>query len=264
MLYVNIDLIFELLNADILDTNSENKLKDYDLVCESSLEEDIKLTSKEKAIIEIFNDERNAEINFIEKEKLLFTKLFVGNYLLRNGFVKHLEDAKIYKKLELFSSFASAELKNDKSFAKTILQLDGTYIKYMGDKIRNNRAMMTIAIENDTTNDVESFTLVDSNLKADPEMTLGYFKRMKLNQKESYSVDRIYEDIFIKENDQFTTKIFSNNEQANWLSNPYFLKELVKIDSNFIDYVIDGKISKLDSDNSYCKIKKYFICVKKR
>lgn len=257
MLYVNVDLILELLNANILPNESNNRLSYYNLICESDLIEDIKFTKKEKDIITSFgNGIKENESIHIEKEKELFTKIFVGNYLLKNKYIEIEDDEDLYMKPELFSLFATNSLKTDKSFAKTILQLDGTYIKYMGNKIKNNRAMMNFAIENDETKDVESFVFSDSDLKFDSEIALNYFKRLKINKKDNYSTEETYENIFKKadEDQIFSREIFSKGEQLSWLNNPIFLKQLIKIDDGFIDYVSDGRISKVTDGNKDYKV----------
>lgn len=62
MLFINLDLILELLNYKMQDNkkNNKNKLKYYDLIANTKLEDDIKLTTKEEAIVNYFC---NLEIN---------------------------------------------------------------------------------------------------------------------------------------------------------------------------------------------------------
>ena len=132
MLFVNIDLILELLNTNYLKKNSENKLKYYDLICDSCLKDDLKLTPREKKIIEGFIDDNPLDTIYFEQEKSLFTKLIVSDYLLRAGdsSEEHVENNQDLA--ELFDRYASSELKNNKDFATVILGLDGRYMRNMG------------------------------------------------------------------------------------------------------------------------------------
>lgn len=256
MLFVNIDLILELLNTNYLRKSSENKLKYYDLICDSCLKDDLKLTPREKKIIESLTDDNPLDTIYFEQEKSLFTKLIVSDYLLRVGdsSEEHVENNQ--NLAELFDRYASSELKNNKDFATVILGLDGRYMRYMGEKIKNSRSMMSIAIINDSTDDIESFTKTNTRLKRDSEMALEYFKKMKSNQDDKFSVEEVYSSIFKKDENGFPTTIFKNDEQSSWLDNSEFLPSLVRIDRRFNDYVVDGRISRKNSDKGISKIKK--------
>ena len=115
---------------------------------------------------------------------------------------------------------------------------------------------MSIAIINDSTDDIESFTKTNTRLKRDSEMALEYFKKMKSNQDDKFSVEEVYSSIFKKDENGFPTTIFKNDEQSSWLDNSEFLPSLVRIDRRFNDYVVDGRISRKNSDKGISKIKK--------
>ena len=74
---------------------------------------------------------------------------------------------------------------------------------YMGEKIKNSRSMMSIAIINDSTYDIESFIKTNTRLKRDSEMALEYFKKMKSNQDDKFSVEEVYSSIFKKDENGF-------------------------------------------------------------
>lgn len=255
MLFVNLDLILELLNTNCLKKCSENKLKYYDLICESCLHDDLKITSRERKIIESFIKNNPVDIASSEQEKTLFTKLIVSDYLLRIGCFSEVDLDYNQDLVKLFDKYASSELKNDKEFATVILELDGRYIRYMGEKIRNNRTLMVIAIANDSTESIESFTKTDTQLKHDSEIALEFFQKMKSNQESNFSVEEVYNNIFKKDDNAFSTVIFKEDEQSSWLSNPEFLPSLVRIDRRFNNYVVDGRISKKVDNKGICKIK---------
>ena len=87
----------------------------------------------------------------------------------------------------------------------------------------------------------------------DSSIALSYFQKRKENNSflKAYEV---YNTIFKKdENDNFPNEIFSNNVQNKWLDNN-FLAGLAKLNIDFIEYIVDGKIS-LTPDSVRKKIK---------
>lgn len=282
MLFINLDLITELMAYSIHKCNKENKLLYYDDITNASLKEDISFNKRERNIINNFcelemyrssligntiAEEIRMHYSFsFEKEKEFFTKLFVRYYLAKtenrtDPLLEHyLSEEKLFadvaineKKekltgIQLFIDFASPELKNDKEFAKVILQLDGSYITAMGERVRNSASLMEIAINNDETSDVLSFVNSDSKLLSDSEFVIHYLKQMKENQGRSFSVERVYENIFKQEEGKYSTTVFKNNEQSLWMQDRQFLPRLAKIDSKFVDLISEGKIAPLSSD----------------
>ena len=252
MLFVNLDLILELISANLLRDGSECRLKYYNLICDSTLEEDIKLTEREKEYINnLVSSEGNYNIYF-EREKEIFTKLLVSDYLRKNGYSNIDGDI---DSVELFDKYASSKLKNDKDFANVIIGLDGSYISIMGEKIRNNRDMMTKAISSDSSSDVSSFVNTNSRLKSDSVTAILYFRKLKDKKQDKFSPEDIYDKVFKKIDGKFVDYYFKENEQSSWLDDPNFLKELIKIDSDFVDYIVDFRISKLNMSKSSPKLK---------
>ena len=286
MLFINLDLIIELLGFNIHKYRKENKLKYYDLIANTNLEDDITFNSFE---IEILNKLCELEItnNFLiddnscdfgidlsrsyEMERELFTKLFVREYLnqkeqrtdlllantldLKNNISKEVLENNLTG-IKLFKDFASVSLKNSKEFSKVILELDGSYIVYMGDCIRNCSNLMEIAINNDRTKEVVSFSKSNSTLLHDPLFAILYLKKMKENQEQEFSVKKIYEEIFIQENGEYTKKIFKNCEQSSWINDYRFLPKLAKISPNFEKLIENGDIGLISEVNSVQKIKR--------
>lgn len=282
MLFINLDLITELLGYNIHKCSKENKLLYYNEITNTSLEEDILFNKREKNIINNFceleiyrsslignNIAENIRSNFnlsVESEKELFTKLFVRdylsktdnrtsllleNYLVEEGLFAHVAINGMKEELtsiKLFTDFASPELKNDKEFAKVILELDGSFIISMGQNVRNSASIMEIAMNNDSTSNVESFTKSNSKLLRNVDFALLYLKQMKKNQGESFSVEQVYEEVFKQEDGKYVTTIFENNEQSSWMEDPSFLPRLTKIDSKFVEMICEGKIAPLSMD----------------
>lgn len=283
MLFINLDLIMELLGYNIHECSKENKLLYYnDISSDSTLEEDIALNSLEKNVVNSFceleiyksslignNVAGQIRRNFglsVEKEKELFTKLLVRDYLVQKenridlSLANYLSTEKLFSDvaindqkerlmgIKLFEDFASIDVKNDKEFAKVILQLEGSYITSMGEIVKKNANLMEIAINNDTTKDVVSFSNPNSKLKTDSELAILFFQKMKENQGKEFSADKIYKTIFKQEEGNYVNTIFKNNEQSLWIQDPKFLPKLAKIDSEFVDFISDGKIAPLDSN----------------
>lgn len=265
MLFVNLDLILELFKKSEFLNKSLNKLKYYNVITDTTLEEDITFNQHEQHVLDCYmdlefnskslvgkniSDNIRSKLNiFLEEEKDLFTKLFVRDYLINQTNNKDLELANSLDAVTLFKDFASMSLKNDKEFAKVIIELDGSYIKVMGESIRNNKQIMNDAINNDFTYRVDSFITSYSDLYKDSDTFINYLKRLKFNQKDDFSPNKVYEDIFLKKDNKYVTNVFKNNEQEHFLDDPLFLESLVKIDSRFSDFIIDGRISKISEDN---------------
>lgn len=274
MLFVNIDLILELIDYNDSKIRNENKLKYYDLICDTTLEEDIKFSDSKheedvlkylymlehtnKPIIgDNIGDMLREKLGlYYEREKHFFTKLFVREYLIEKEDRKDLIVDDEIDTFTLFKDFASDELKNDKQFAEVILQLDGRYIQAMSENIQNNKKLMGLAIKNDLSSDVESFSNCSGKIKRNPTMAILYFKRLKENKQKDFSVDEIYEKIFKQENYKYNDSIFKDNEQSSWIEGIDFLSSLAKVDDKFIDYISSGKISQLADSNNRKVMKK--------
>lgn len=286
MLFINLDLITELIGYSIHDCNKENKLLYYDQISNTTLEEDITFTAKENAILSDFCEleiykasilGKNAKENIrsiyhfsIEEEKEFFTKLFVRDYLSEKEnrkellLVDYLSETKLFSTvaleeaenrlsaLQLFKDFASPELKNDKDFAKVILQLDGTYILAMGEIIKNSPTIMEVAIKNDKTPTIESFINSNSKLLINSDLAIAYFKKLKENN--NMLTDSIYENIFKQENGEYPKTVFKHNEQSSWMEDLNFLSRLAKISNGFRDLISSGDIGPLNSQD---KAKQY-------
>lgn len=282
MLFINLDLITELMGYNIHKCSKENKLLYYNDITNTSLEEDILFSNREQKVINSFceleiyrkslignNIAENIRSNFnlsFEREKELFTKLFVRDYLVQKENKKDLLLSSYLANKELFSSvaleerkeeltaiklfedFASPELKNDKEFARVILELDGSYIISMESNVRNSAKIMEIAMNNDDTRDVESFINSNSKLLKNSDFAIQYFKKVKANQKEKFSADQVYEEVFKQEDGKYVTTIFENNEQSSWMEDSNFLPRLAKIDSKFVEMISEGKIAPLSRD----------------
>lgn len=284
MLFVNLDLIIELLGYNIHECSKDNKLLYYDDISNTTLKEDITFDSREKQIINSFceleiyksslignNVAGKIRSNFglsVEREKELFTKLFVRDYLVKkenrtdlslenylssNQLFANVRINEIKDKLtgiKLFEDFASIDLKNDKEFAKVILQLDGSYITAMGERVRNSTSAMEVAIKNDETKEVISFASSNTKLSDNAEFAILYFKKMQQNQGKEFSPEKVYEDVFKQENGKYPKTIFKNDEQSSWMKDSIFLPGLAKISNQFVNLIANGDISPLsDSDN---------------
>lgn len=283
MLFINLDLITELMGYNMHKCSKENKLLYYNEIANTSLEEDILFGNKEEKVINSFceleiygqslignNVAKNIRSNYyfsLENEKELFTKLFVRDYLAKKEnrmdliLSNYLTNKELFSSvvleekkdeltaIKLFEDFASPELKNDKEFAKVILELDGSYIVSMGQNVRNSASIMEIAMNNDDTRNVESFTKSNSKLLKDSDFALLYFKEMKNNQGKDFSIDEVYETVFKQEDGKYVTTIFENEEQSIWIEDPSFLTRLAKIDYRFLELICEGKIAPLSSDS---------------
>lgn len=291
MLFINVDLITELLGYRIHKCNKENKLMYYDEIINTSLEEDILFNKIEQKVINCFceleiyrssligkNIANNIRSSFnisMEMEKELFTKLFVRDYLAKQEkrsdllLINYLSSNKLFSNvtieeikdslsaIKLFKDFASPELKNDKNFCKVILELDGSYITSMGESVRNSASIMKTAISNDETYDVISFANSNSRLQNNSDLAILYLKKLKENRGRNFSAERVYKTIFQQNEGKYPTKIFKNNEQSSWLDDSRFLPQLAKIDSKFTDYIASGLISPFYEDRPKKQVKNY-------
>lgn len=261
-LYNNLKLNLEAV--DFKNTNNvvKNKLEFYHLLMTTELDDDIKYSdTKEEALVNQFCNleatyrsrigkeaneilKTSLGINNLDDEKNLFAKIFIRDYLASTNNDENLALKDNLNAGVLFYDFASEELQNNKDFAKTILSLDGRYMPYMSEEVRNNSSLMSIAINNDTTEEVESFTRCDSNLLRDSKMAGLYLEKSKKNKGYKFNATNVYETIFKKdENELYTTKVFENQVQADWLQDEEFLVDVAKLDNGFIKYIVEGKIS---------------------
>ena len=88
-----------MLNTNCLKKCSENKLKYYDLICESCLHDDLKITSRERKIIE----------SFIKNNPVLLIYKIIADYL-NFKFIKQTEDLDLLY-LSINKTLASKMLK---------------------------------------------------------------------------------------------------------------------------------------------------------
>lgn len=251
------DSIYESLKKVLSVEIEDNKFEYYQAVTSRTLESDLKYKNNEESLVsslstlvsftssgydkkKIAEFKKNLGITNIYEERDFFTKLFMRDYVSKNN------ESYCFRKgidiRNIFCHFASSELKSDLDFAKTIVTLDGKYLKGMSEEVRSNKEIVYIAVKNDTSKDIDSFINACGNALEDSFIALSYFQKKKENN--SYlSVNEIYKTIFKKdENDNFPNTIFKNNVQNKWLDNN-FLAGLAKLHIDFVKYIIDGKIS---------------------
>lgn len=236
----------------------DNKLAYYQAMTERRLEDDLEYKNHEEGLVSYLSnleavsnsgyDKRN--INQIKKslgidnvydERDFFTKLFMRDYESRYN-----ESCCFRKGIDIrniFFHFASDELKNDLEFSKTIVTLEGKYLSGMSEETKSNKEIVTIAIENDTSKEIDSFISSCGEALKDSKIAISYFQKKKENNTFLSAYD-VYESIFKKDkNGNFPSTIFGDNVQNKWLEDNVFLAELGKLNRDFIQYIIDGKIS---------------------
>lgn len=250
---------------------TEHKLNDYDMLINSKLENDLEYNNFEEGLTNYFlnmNQEDNfcidkkviqkikesLKVSTIEEEKEYFTKLFMRDYQSRYNDRYKISDT--HDMSTIFRNFASEELKNDEIFTEVILKLDGKYLKGMNDNVRSSKEMVFLAIDNDTSEKVYSFVCALEPAQTDYQLALKYLKKLKENNA-FVTINSLYENIFKKNMvGNFTDKIFKNNVQNKWLSNKQFMIELIQFNPGFVSYIVDGKISMIEIDNSRKELKK--------
>lgn len=181
-------------------------------------------------------------IKTLEEEMTFFIKTFIRDYLSNvtgNSKVILKDDLNAGR---LFNDFASKELKRNKEFCRTILTLDGRYMPYMEENFRNNNSLMQTAIANDTSLEVESFTVSDTSLKTNPALATLYLQKRKELNGYHFQPEYIYKEILKQEEGSFPTTIFKKQEQKEWLKSSSFLVNLAKLDAKFVDYIVSGEI----------------------
>ena len=260
--------IYENLKKVLCIGIKDNKLKHYQAMTSRTLEDDLKYKNKEESLVsslstlvgftnsgydkkKIAEFKKNLGITNIYDERNFFTKLFMRDYESKNNESYCFRNGIDVR--NLFRYFASEKLKSDLEFAKTIVTLDGKYLKGMSEEVRSNKEIVSIAVKNDTSKDIDSFINSCGDALEDSSIALSYFQKRKENNSflKAYEV---YNTIFKKdENDNFPNEIFSNNVQNKWLDNN-FLAGLAKLNIDFIEYIVDGKIS-LTPDSVRKKIK---------
>lgn len=264
------DSIYESLKKVLSVESEDNKLKQYQEITSRTLESDLKYKNNEESLVsslstlvsftssgfdkkKIVEFKKNLGITNIYEEREFFTKLFMRDYVSKNNESYSFRNGIDIR--NIFCYFASSELKNDLDFAKTIVTLDGKYLKGMSEEVRSNKEIVYIAVKNDTSQDIDSFINACGDALEDSVIALSYFQKKKENN--SYlKVNEIYKNIFKKdENDNFPNTIFKNNVQNKWLDNN-FLAGLAKLHIDFIKYIIEGKISISNSDPVIIKKRK--------
>lgn len=278
LLFFNLEIVLELMGSSEKDLGNNSKLKYYDVIAETKLEEDLAY-SKEFREEEIVNYLCNLEIcnkSLIgrningelrkglrlleERERDFFTKLFVRDYLQELGIMQDTTLVSQVGVMTLFSDFASEELKNSSLFAGVILRLNGKYIGAMGKRVQDSELLMKLALENDSSKDVDCFSKSTSKLRYSPDYAALYFQKMKANQKDFFSPEQVYRDIFEQVDGEYSKKIFRENEQNSWMDDEQFLPSLAKVHKDFVEYISSGKISKIsdcaDTHKKAVKIKK--------
>ncbi len=260
------DNLKTLLKIDI----KEDKLKFYEAVANKKLDDDLKFIGIEEGLVNYFETlelgnrsniskkhtkeiKSSLGLKTIYEERTLFTKLFMRDYQSKiNSLYALKEHVDI---CDLFRDFSSDELKEDLDFAKTIISLDGKYLSGMSDVIKNNKEIVSKAIDSDTSKDITSFVSAGIIPKKDSNIAIKYFKKIKENNKYISPVDT-YNNIFKKdENNNFPTNIFKNNEQASWLEDNNLIVTLASLDYGFVKYITEGKIS-IEEANSNKKLVK--------
>mgnify|MGYP003290140671 CR=1 FL=1 len=289
MLFINLEIIMELIGYNIWTDCDENRLVYYNDVSATTLDDDIKFNTRESYIVNEFAEVEVYKSNYKkekiaesirehyhlskEEERELFTKLFVREYLCKKeknvnlSLTNYLSQNKMFSSAALFNSldklnastffedFASDELKNDRNFAKAILQLDGSYILCMGQKIKNSEEMMRLAISNDETPDVISFSKSNSMLLSDSKVALAYFSKLEKNQGSKFSADTVYEKIFKQENGAYPKTVFKDDEQSAWMRDPFFLPRLCQFNVKYQNLIENGDISPLGNKDSKVMVK---------
>lgn len=272
---------------------AKHKLELYDSITNSSLMMDIKFTGekesslvykycekeleymisedKDKSIIEEF---KQTVKHSLIKEKSIFTKLFVRDYLTNVAKIPGLGLKNTLTAGILFRDFASEKLKKDKDFALNMLKLDGRVLPYMDASFKNNAEIINLALETDTSPLMESFLKCNSNFRKNPHFALKFFEGLRRNNK-NMSVDTICKtflarsilktdcrkeivgnvepNVYVKVNGkiewigedylnryyQAFSKMFSKDEVHNWIRNRDFLIGISKLDQRYTDHVTE-------------------------
>ena len=248
----------------------DNKLVYYQAMTSRVLENDLEYKNLEEGLVSYLSNleavsssgydknniaqfKKKLGITNIYEERNFFTKLFMRdyesknneNYCLRNGI----------DIISIFHHFASDELKDDLEFSTTIVTLDGKYLKGMSEKVRSNREIVSVAVKNDTSKEIDSFIYSCGDALKDSTIALSYFQKKKENNT-FLNAYEVYTTIFKKdEKGNFPTEVFFNNVQNQWLDNE-FLAGLAKLNIDFIQYIVDGKISVSQKHSLLVKSKK--------
>lgn len=236
-----------------------NKLSYYQIMSPTKLEDDLKLESYEDALLvnyllqvgsinrsgfnknSIQRLKQQLGIKTFYDERELFTKVFMRDYESKNKPEYRLrDDADV---CELFRTLASDELKNNLDFARTIISLDSKYLRAMGEVARSSFEIVNKAMDFDTSKDVETFLCATDTALENSDLAIKYLKKKRENNG-YLNISEVYETVFKKDSDgNFVDCLFKNNVQAIWLSDSDFLAKLMKVDSDFVGYITEGKIA---------------------
>ena len=139
-----------------------------------------------------------------------------------------------------FKDYASLELKKDLEFARFIISINGTYISLFDEKIRNNSALRTLALLNDGTEFVDTFTTASKTFQKDYNNAILFLKKLRENlqlyDEDKYRIMWLLNDIFRvtngiyeneREKDTLNIKV-APGVQREWLKRKAFLEYLKK------------------------------------
>ena len=165
-----------------------------------------------------------------------------------------------YSQADLLSHVFRNDLRSDVDFAKTILSINGKFLSFFDESITTDPKMVGLSIINDKTDYLKSFMdTITSNNDVIKDYKVGLSFISKGLQIMDNNVDALYEEVFEKNfHEPFTAGLAWNNDDVilyDWLSNVKFVRELMTINEDFVDYITtDGKIAHMN-DNSDIKVK---------
>lgn len=165
-----------------------------------------------------------------------------------------------YSQADLLSHVFRNDLRSDVDFAKTILSINGKFLSFFDESITTDPKMVGLSIINDKTDYLKSFMdTITSNNDVIKDYKVGLSFISKGLQTMDNNVDALYEEVFEKKfHEPFTAGLAWNNDGVilyDWLSNVKFVRELMTINEDFVDYITtDGKIAHMN-DNSDIKVK---------
>lgn len=298
VLYNRLKTMFDSIDFTAVHLEGQSKLKFYEaMFWGSNLESDLKFqNSKQEALINQFcnmgpasklslgesaiAEFRNALGITYEDEKEMFTKVFVRDYLKNTEERNDLGLKDGYSAGEIFQNFASEKLREDKDFVTTMLKLDGRNLPFMNVEFQNDVEIVEMSIKSDTSNEVDSFTKINSSLKHNPYLAVEFIKKYQYNQstwrkankalkynpshateilreyqyKQDLIERTIYDKLFQKDDKgNYPKDIFKNDEQLSWISDSNFVKEILIVMPEFVRHITEGNLH--TSNNAFQKKK---------
>ena len=200
--------------------------------------------------------------NTLEKQENLFNNKYIKkiekeipivdiSYYTDNIFLQHIKNKNYcVDEATLVYLFGSEELKNDINFQKKVILNNPFDIEYFQDNIVEEKiiflALNTIIMKAKSLEvSVIFLDFIKPEIRNNPKVGINYFNNLKKIIDDENFAETIYKNIFKKQKcEKRYGECHLNREMIDsWLSNDEFKLNLCKLDSKFIDYFMEDRIS---------------------